>query len=163
MSHTEENGATTSETPPAALEVLPDGIPEELRLQPRWVNWRWELRQDKKGQAKWTKPPFQAGTDHHASSTDPRTWVPFDVALAAYRRGGYAGIGYALCPDPEQESWIVGIDLDHARDPASGEVAPWAVPILERLRPGAAGAALAHGERRVSGGPPAGSLSEYSL
>ncbi|HEV8609086.1 MAG TPA: AAA family ATPase [Thermoanaerobaculia bacterium] len=116
--------------PPSALPVQPDEIPEELRLLPNWVLWKSVQRE-----GKWTKPPFTlAGT--HASSTDPNTWTTFETVIAKLSDGpfgesanGFAGISFALT----RESGLVGFDLDHCRDPRTGEVESWAIDIVAEI------------------------------
>jgi len=81
-----------------------------------------------------TKVPYIAGTNSRASSTDLMTWSSFEYALAAYEAGEppYDGIGFVFCSaDP-----FVGIDLDDCRDAESGEVAPWAQDIINRVQEG---------------------------
>src|SRR5262245_16252290 len=36
-----------------------DNVPAELKIPQQWVNWRYELRADRRGQWKWTKPPYR--------------------------------------------------------------------------------------------------------
>jgi primase-polymerase (primpol)-like protein len=96
---------------------------------PRWVLWRWEQRLDKTiAEMKWTKPPYQPD-GRLASSTDPATWQPFNQALAAYERGGFSGIGFVVT----LELGMVGVDLDHCREPEVGTIEPWAQAIIDRL------------------------------
>ncbi|MDP9470074.1 MAG: hypothetical protein M3Q71_05315 [Chloroflexota bacterium] len=111
--------------PPATLPVDPDGIPDELKADDQFVGWAWEYRD-----SKWTKPPLRANGSGYAKSDDPSTWSPFDVVLAAYRRGAFDGIGRML----KAEGEIFFIDLDHCRDPETGEISPWARPILRLFR-----------------------------
>lgn len=127
---------------PATLAVLPDNIPAELRQRDRWVCWRWKNRE-----GKWTKPPYQARNGRLADSTDPATWTAFEVALAAYRRGSYAGIGIALGGE-------VGIDLDKCRDPRTGELKPWASEIIEQLGTYGEASPSATGARLIGRGRP---------
>jgi hypothetical protein len=63
-----------------------------------------------------TKPPFKPD-GHYADPADPSTWVTFSVALAAYSKGGFDGIGVVL-----RDVNIVAFDLDHCRDPQTGEL-----------------------------------------
>src|SRR6516162_915046 len=78
---------------PAALTVLPDGIPALLKERAQWVLWRYVWNPDKKRKdgsgemGEWDKPPFNAHTGGYASSADARTWATFDEVLDAYRRG----------------------------------------------------------------------------
>jgi putative DNA primase/helicase len=104
-----------------------ENIPEQLTERPQWVCWRLEERD-----GDMTKPPYVAGEDTLASTTDSLTWSTFDKALAAYQAGGYDGIGFVLSSgDP-----FVGIDLDKCRDPKSGDVAEWAQKIIDRVQEG---------------------------
>lgn len=105
-------------TKPTALAVIAENIPAELREQRKWVCWRYEIRD-----GKWTKPPYIAGSQEYAKSTDHKTWRTFEEAHAAYlkHREYYDGIGYVLTED----SGYVGGDMDHVRDPAAGLILPW--------------------------------------
>lgn len=95
-------------------------VPAELRALDQWVCWRREEVRDKKGGAKLTKVPYNARTGNKASSTNHRTWSTFDVALAAMETGAFDGVGFVLTVG----SGIIGGDLDHCFDAASGEVRP---------------------------------------
>jgi putative DNA primase/helicase len=119
--------------------ILAENIPEELTERAQWVCWRYEERD-----AKLTKVPYTPGTLRRASSTDPSTWTTFEVATQACEFGydglsdvdhgepSYDGIGFALSDaDP-----YAGIDLDKCRNPESGDIAPWALEILDRVRDG---------------------------
>jgi putative DNA primase/helicase len=89
----------------------PDTIPAELRHLRQWVNWNAE------------KKPLTPGTDHGAKANDPSTWGTLQEALAA---------------DPHHIGFEVTepytfVDLDHCRDPETGEVSPEAQEILDRF------------------------------
>jgi hypothetical protein len=56
--------------------------------------------------------------------TRPETWASFDDAAAAYKRGGFDGVGFVL------GDGFAGVDLDNCRNPDSGEIAPWAMEII---------------------------------
>jgi hypothetical protein len=78
-----------------------------------------KMRKDGSGmKGDWDKPLFNAHTGRLASSTDPRTWAPFDDAFAAYRNGGWDGIGFVLT----LEDGLTGFDLDHCRDKDTGAI-----------------------------------------
>jgi hypothetical protein len=117
---THSDGSNTGR--PSALAVLPDGIPTELRQLPRWLVWKFVPKKDGRG---WTKEPYNARTGRLASSTNRGTWSDFDVALAAYRNGGYDGIGITL-GKLDDDRHLVGVDLDDVRDPATGKLTAWA-------------------------------------
>jgi putative DNA primase/helicase len=110
-------------------QPIPENIPNQLTERPQWVNWRLEMRDGKP-----TKVPYTRGTERRASSTDLMTWSTFEEALAAYEAGEplYDGIGFVFCSADR----FVGIDLDHCRNPESGEVAPWAQSIIDRVQEG---------------------------
>src|SRR5262245_24025883 len=130
--------STRYEGRPTSLSVLPDNIPPELKELPRWVLWRYEppteVRPD------WAKVPYQArsvraGRIPRASSTDPTTWSDFAMALEAYQRGRWDGIGYVFSRRTKDYPKLpndlrAGVDLDDCLADA-GTVAPWAVPLLD--------------------------------
>lgn len=124
-----------SPTPrPVPLLVNPDGIPAELQAVPHWLVWRYVWKPAKgNGKAKWDKPPFDAKTAKPASSTDPATWATFAAALAAYRRGGWDGIGFVVHKGDEHDDGLVVFDLDKCRDAQTGQVEPWAQEHLDAL------------------------------
>jgi primase-polymerase (primpol)-like protein len=104
--------------------ILAENIPEELTELEQWVCWRYEERDNKL-----TKIPCtpQGG---RASTTDSLTWAAFDVALKASR--DHDGIGFVFTSgDP-----FAGIDVDKCRDPETGDVAPSAQKILDRVQDG---------------------------
>jgi putative DNA primase/helicase len=74
---------------------------------------------------------LNARTGNAASSTNPKTWSTFDQAVTAYTTvNGYDGIGLTLTPD----TGLVGIDLDHCRNPDSGDIAAWTQDISGRMQ-----------------------------
>jgi hypothetical protein len=107
---------------PKALPVVPDAIPAALRELPRWVVWKYALKKDGKD---WTKEPYNARTGGRAKSNDSSTWSSFDAALAAYRKGGYDGIGIILGKLDDGRT-LAGLDLDDVRDPDTGKLNAWA-------------------------------------
>lgn len=126
--HTPERAAMNGTTSgadiplrPKALSVATENIPAELTLLNHWVVWRYELDETNKH----TKVPYQV-SGKHASTTDLSTWASFDDAIKRYRDGGVDGIGIVLTTD----MGIVGVDLDHCRDPKTGKVEEWAVKIV---------------------------------
>lgn len=133
---------STYKTPPrpVPLPVIPENIPPDLRSLPQWVCWRYELRKPKNGTPKWTKPPICALSGHYGKSNDPATWTNFESALSTYqgmrlvrdKHGNpikFDGIGFAF----SEGDGLTGIDLDHVLDPDTGELAPWAIDIMERF------------------------------
>lgn len=96
-------------------------IPASLRELPRWVCWRYETRNGKP-----TKVPIRSD-GQPAKSNDPSTWAKFESCLDASRRYASLGMGFML------GDGIVGVDLDHARDPGSAAIQPWAQEIISEL------------------------------
>jgi hypothetical protein len=99
------------------------------------VVWRYVPEKDAEtGEVDWDKPPVNARTGGLASSTNAKTWSTFAQALAAYRRGNLDGLGLVLHRKPADDGHgPVGIDLDHCRDRATGEVTVRARAIIRRL------------------------------
>lgn len=116
------NPAPAVNAPPAL-----DCIPQELKGKPNWVCWREEPC---KGTGELTKPPINPHTGHYASPTDPDTWGTLQEALEARKRLRLPGIGFVLTKD----SGIVAIDLDHCRNPETGDLTPMAQRTVERLK-----------------------------
>jgi len=100
-------------------------IPAVLRRQPQWVCWRTE---DRDGEA--TKVPIDAQTGVYASVAEPATWTDFATAQQYARdTPGIAGVGFVFTGDDP----YAGVDLDDCRDPATGDIADWAVAVLRQL------------------------------
>jgi hypothetical protein len=107
----------------AAQFSLPEPL-AHLRQAARWVGWKWTQKPD----GGWDKPPFRADyPDFHASTTNPKSWVLLDVAERSLEAGLIDGIGYVIREDAEN----VYLDLDDCRDPITGEVAEWALALIE--------------------------------
>ncbi len=107
----------------AALD--PDKIPPELKARPQWGVWRQEVVD-----GRFTKVPYQPRKPQKkASSTNPDTWGTFEQALSVAQTNGFHGIGYVFSP----QDVYAGVDLDHCRNPETGEIAEWAWQIIKRL------------------------------
>jgi primase-polymerase (primpol)-like protein len=105
------------------LPVQPEGIPEELKARPQWVNFEAVPRLN----GRLDKVPYTPGTRRKASSTDLLTWGTFEDALAGLDH--LDGVGFVFCSgDP-----YVGVDLDNCVDPQTGEINVWAWRIIEVL------------------------------
>lgn len=99
-----------------------DALLEPKKVR-QWVLWRYDERKGKQ-----TKVPYQP-TGKKASTTSPMTWSTFEDVKAAYENGGFDGIGFVFT----KECGITGVDLDHCRDPLTGEIDHWAKTYLDRL------------------------------
>jgi putative DNA primase/helicase len=118
--------STDQERPPKpqALLVIPEAIPDTLKAIDQWVCWRYTWQK-----SKWDKPPLQSHGGNLASTTDPKTWSTFDAAMYAYQTGILDGVGFVFA----KKNRLVGVDLDHCRDPETGIVEPWALEIVRRF------------------------------
>jgi hypothetical protein len=107
------------------LPVREESIAPALTAFDQFIVWDYLLRDDR-----WTKPLYRVTGSGFAKSTDPAGWGSFRAALAAYRSRHLAGIGFVLMSD---DPFCFG-DLDDCRDPATGDLSPWAQRVVERFR-----------------------------
>jgi putative DNA primase/helicase len=113
-----------ADSPPEPLGVLADSIPDPLKMYPCWVNWKYAWHD-----GKWTKHPYNPRTGRKASSTNLLTWRTFEETLEAWESGAYDGIGFVFSSgDP-----YAGVDMDHCRNPETGEIEGWATNVIEGL------------------------------
>ena len=123
-------------TKPQLQRFNGDAIPAFLKAQDRWALWVAEYLPEK---GKYTKIPRQVSKPQYGVSTKNRKgWVDYASALKAYSEnapltdepvgtiGTIAGLGF-LMTDIQN---VVGIDLDHCRDPETGEIATWATNLV---------------------------------
>jgi len=116
---------------PVPLLVIADAIPDQLKEVCQWGLWRYAWDDDAQ---KWTKPPLTR-IGNLASSTNPKTWDSFEKAYQTYLKSQdqpyrFDGLGFFLLP----KNLMTGFDLDHCRDPQTGEVKPWAVAIVHQAQ-----------------------------
>jgi len=111
---------------PAPLQAADTAAARELRTRRIWVMWRLEKRtpQDKAP----TKIPYTPSTGRRAKSNDPRTWGSHAEAVAALEHGGHAGIGVMI------KLPFFYVDLDHCRNPETGEIHPAALTIVRTFK-----------------------------
>jgi hypothetical protein len=95
-------------------------IPEEIKARPQWV-----LHRPFDGKEKVPHQPDGS----LASVSNPKTWRSFDEVVAAYQKGGFDGISFAFTLDDP----FCGVDLDHCRDPETGDIEQWARKIIEKV------------------------------
>lgn len=111
--------------------MIIDNIPDEIQRLPRWVLWRWELRDDKQGKRRWSKVPYsgkRGEADEHwypARSDDPKTWTTFKEV--GQHQQHFDGIGFML------GDGFSGIDLDKCRDPQNGNITEEAKRIVQEI------------------------------
>lgn len=84
-----------------------DNLPSQLREHGLFCCWRYETRP---GSDKPTKVPYNPRTGGKAQSTNPDTFAPLAVALAAVDSYGYDGIGVGVF------GTLGAIDIDHCLD-----------------------------------------------
>jgi hypothetical protein len=95
-----------------------------------WVAWRAEAREDGKPP---TKLPYCA-PGRKAETDDPSTWIPHDRAVrVAETIANDLGGGIGIILGQQGNLWLAGVDLDTCRDPTTGQIAPWAQTVLDRL------------------------------
>src|SRR5215218_2134484 len=97
--------------------------PGELRTANQFVCW---LEEDRGGDI--TKVPYSVHGGR-ASSTNPKTWAPFEAAIAYAEEHSMSGVGFVFTEDDP----FAGIDIDKCRDAKSGEIEPWARKIVDAL------------------------------
>jgi putative DNA primase/helicase len=114
----------SQEEKPTALPFRADSVPAELRECPQWVGWRYERRDGRNGQRKWTKVPVSLPGGRPAKTSTPSTWCDFTTAVGCYEAGEQKldGIGFVFSADDP----FAGVDLVDARDCHTGTLAPWA-------------------------------------
>jgi len=108
------------------LKPEPGNVPEGLKALNQWVLWQAKKRPN----GKRSKVPYSATTGRHADITDSKTWSDWNTAWAAYEEqsDSYDGVGFVVTAD----DGLLGIDLDHCVDPASGEPTAEAAATIER-------------------------------
>jgi Primase C terminal 2 (PriCT-2) len=104
---------------------LLDNVPDELKTYPQWLVWKLVDAGEKKPR----KLPYSACTGKLASVSDPATWCVYHRAVEVFEAGDYSGTGFMFTIDDP----FVGIDLDHCRNPQTGQLEAWAGEIVERL------------------------------
>jgi putative DNA primase/helicase len=97
--------------------------PGELRTADQFVCWREE---DRDGDI--TKVPYSVHGGR-ASSTNPKTWAPFEAAIAYAEEHSMSGVGFVFTEDDP----YAGIDIDKCRNAETGEIEPWAWKIVAAL------------------------------
>jgi putative DNA primase/helicase len=100
-----------------------DAIPTSLKNIDNWVHWKLELNNKDKP----TKVPYMATSSHKAASTDHLTWSSFETAVNYL--DNERGLGFVLPPSGE----MFFLDLDHVRNPETGEITPWALRVIETV------------------------------
>jgi putative DNA primase/helicase len=109
------------------VDALVPAVLDELKALRQWIVWRYEPRP---GKDKPAKAPYQPRTGQRARTDGPATWGTYAQALARFQHGGWHGLGFVFTAgDP-----YAGVDVDDCRTPLTGEIAPWAWGIVEKLQ-----------------------------
>lgn len=126
-------------------------MPEAMKTRPQWLVWRfakfdgdkkprklpcyvngnmrgWPHGRPPKKDGKVTPTPEQPNVDQ-GHELDRQHLVGFDGALSALRCGKWDGVGFAFLPG----DGLIGIDIDHAIDPETGEVSDRCAQILAEV------------------------------
>jgi putative DNA primase/helicase len=103
----------------SVITINADTIPSELKKHNQSVMWKEETRHGKP-----TKVPYTVD-NCPAKADDPTTWNSFEACLKALNSNGnyhFTGIGFEF----SKTIGITGIDIDHCRNPETGEIEKWA-------------------------------------
>jgi len=103
-------------------------FPRALAELTQWITWR--LEPDPKG-GRDAKVPYDPKLGKKASTTNPDNWATLELAQEALRQYLYTGLGFVFT----KQAGIVGIDIDHCVDPATGALNETAAAIVERVPP----------------------------
>lgn len=105
------------------IKFYPNGLPQELKDNGRWCAWRYEQRE---GQDKPTKVPYNPHTGGRAMSNNPDTFTSFQEAVNALWPGRYDGLGVGLFDG------LCAVDIDGCLD-EDGIPSPLAADIISTL------------------------------
>lgn len=100
-------------------------LPEALTERPQWICWKYVPN----GKNKPNKLPCTPqGGGLPRWQEDPKQWLTYTEAVAAYKANeNLAGIGFVLTKD----TGLIGVDIDSAVCPETGEVQEWASARLQ--------------------------------
>lgn len=111
------------------ISSLAANVPQAMRERTQWLLYRMEQVE---GEPKPRKVPYYASgrrrMGKQGSDEDRAALVTFDQALARLARPGFSGLGFAFLPG----DGLIGIDVDRAIDPDTGEVAEHCREIISR-------------------------------
>mgnify|MGYP006278080791 CR=1 FL=1 len=103
--------------------------PEKIFDVDNWVCWRTEQRDGKE-----TKPPLKPYHDpmehDYAQVNSGDEWRDYETARDyAMQADDVEGVGFVF----DEDSVLMGIDLDDVRDPETGETVEWAAEVIDTL------------------------------
>lgn len=120
------------ERTPWGLPFRPEAVPKALIPYPRWVVWMAAFTRP----GKVDKHPRRAWDPTQSASTkDREQWGNFHDACK-HAQPPYAGVGFVLTQDPNTPTLehLAAIDLDHCRNPDTGEINAQAQTIVDALK-----------------------------
>jgi hypothetical protein len=104
-----------------AVDLFPE-IPSIFKTFPNWVTFKSVEE----------KAPIISGKFTAAKSSDPSTWVPYELLCQNIQAGlGHKNIGWV--PDGERSQHLTAIDIDNCRNLQTGEISEWAKSIIKLL------------------------------
>lgn len=113
-----------------APKVKAANVPECLRAIDSWILWRLVKSKKADGTETWLKVPYYADGNKRrgalGTKADRARLVSFKAALAVYRKGHYAGVGFATMPDYP----LTILDLDSCIDD-EGEVSDFGQKVIK--------------------------------
>ena len=86
-----------------------EAIPQELRIHPKWMLWK--LEPTKKDSNILGKVPYQVN-GYRGSKNNHEHYLTFEEVKAAYKRGGFDGVGMVF----NRNDSLVCVDLDDFKD-----------------------------------------------
>ena len=99
-------------------KFIEKNIPQELKKLPQWVAWQNKIPID----------PNKLGIAY-AKPNDYETWGMFFQAKNVCKKRSLDGIGFVFDKDND----ILGIDIDHCRNPFNGKIESWAMDIVKAI------------------------------
>lgn len=103
------------------------GLPTAMRALPQWLLWKYVP--DPKAKKPRKVPYYADGGRRVGDQGDERDrgrLVAFEVVCKALRLGRYDGVGFAFLPG----DGLVGVDIDNAIDPETGEISAMCTEVI---------------------------------
>jgi hypothetical protein len=120
-------GATPLDPRARGLDLATIPTLAAMLAERRWCTWVQKIVPRRDGTAAWTKRPTLPRTGYGARVNNTRGCVTWTEAAAGVGVAGAVGVGW-FCVDDLTRAFL---DIDKCRDPVTGEVAPWALAVLE--------------------------------
>jgi predicted P-loop ATPase len=101
------------------------GVPADLRHVSRWLLWTIDGNDQK-------VPRSAFRPDRDCDANKAKNWASFDEVVRVISTRPQLRLGFAL-GGRESGATIAGVDLDHCRNPLTGEIESWAREIITLL------------------------------